>query len=109
MTGTSPTDPVGATPPSRSRGRVKLGSEPIEADRLFRVSREEIGQWQRRGMSGERVGVASDLGDATDLLGHYLERNRIPAVVRRPIPALDGVFLANLSGGRYRSRAGRVR
>ena len=34
----------------------------------------------------------------TDLLVRYLKRDRIPAVVRRPIPALGGVSLVELLG-----------
>ena len=68
-----------------------------EAACLFGVSCEEIGQW-RRGVSRARVGAVSDLADATDLLVRYLEGNRIPAVVRRPIPALDGASLVDLLG-----------
>ncbi len=69
-----------------------------EAARLFRVSREEIGQWRRRGVLREHAGAVSDLSEATDLLVLYLKRNRIPAVVRRSIPALDGASLVDLLG-----------
>ena len=67
-----------------------------EAARLFGVSRQAIGKWLRRGVPAERVGAAADLAAATDLLVHYLKRDRIPAVVRRPIPSLGGVSLMDL-------------
>ena len=67
-----------------------------EAARLFGVSRQAIGTWLRRGVSADRAGAVADLAAATDLLVHYLERDRIPAVVRRPIPALRGVSLMGL-------------
>ena len=35
----------------------------------------------------------SDLAAVTDLLVRYLKRDRVPAVVRRPIRALDNVYL----------------
>lgn len=67
-----------------------------EAARLFGVSRQAVGKWLRQGMPPERTGAASDLAAATDLLVRYLERDRIPAVVRRPIPARDGLSLMDL-------------
>ena len=67
-----------------------------EAARLFGVSRQAVGKWLRYGVPPERAGAVSDLAAATDLLVHYLKRDRIPAVVRRPIPSLGGVSLVNL-------------
>ena len=67
-----------------------------EAARLFGVSRQAIGKWLRRGVPAERARAVADLAAATDLLVHYLKRDRIPAVVRRPIPALRGVSLLGL-------------
>ena len=67
-----------------------------EAARLFGVSRQAIGKWLRRGVPADRAGAVGDLAAATDLLVHYLKRDRIPAVVRRPIPALRGVSLIGL-------------
>ena len=40
--------------------------------------------------------AVAGLAAATDLLVRYLKRERIPAVVRRPIPALGGVSLMHL-------------
>ena len=67
-----------------------------EAARLFGVSRQAVGKWLRRGVPPERAGAASDLAAATDLLVRHLKRDRIPAVVRRPIPSLGGVSLMDL-------------
>ena len=67
-----------------------------ETARLFGVSRQAVGKWLRHGVPPERAGAVSDLAAATDLLVHYLKRDRIPAVVRRPIPSLGGVSLVNL-------------
>ena len=69
-----------------------------EAARLFGVSRQAVGKWRRRGVPPERAGAGADLAAATDLLVRHLKRDRIPAVVRRPIPALDGVSLVELLG-----------
>ena len=67
-----------------------------EAARCFGVSRQAIGKWLRHGAPAARKAVLSDLAAATDLLVHYLKRDRIPAVVRRPIQALDGISLLEL-------------
>ena len=67
-----------------------------EAARLFGVSRQAVGKWLRQGVPPERAGAVSDLAAATDLLVLHLKRDRIPAVVRRPIQALDGVTLMDL-------------
>ena len=74
------------------------GLSQAEAARLFGVSRQAIGKWRRRGVPAERAGAVADLAAATELLVHHLKRDRIPAVVRRPIPALRGVSLVELLG-----------
>ena len=45
--------------------------------------RQAIGKWLRQGAPAERKTVLSDLAAATDLLVHYLKRDRIPAAARR--------------------------
>ena len=72
------------------------GLSQAEAARLFGVSRQAIGKWLNRGIPPDRSGVVSDLAAATDLLVRYLKRDRIPAIVRRPIPALGDTSLVEL-------------
>ncbi len=71
-----------------------------EAARHFGVSRQAIGKWLHHGVPpGRSMAISqaiSDLAAATDLLVRYLKRDRVPAVVRRPIPALDEVSLMGL-------------
>ena len=67
-----------------------------EVARHFGVSRQAVDKWLRHGVPAERARAVSDLAAATDLLVHYLKRDRIPAVVRRPIQSLGGVSLVNL-------------
>lgn len=74
------------------------GLSQAEAARRFGVSRQAIGKWRRRGVPPDRAGAVADLAATTDLLVHHLKRDRIPAVVRRPIPALDGASLVDLLG-----------
>ena len=72
------------------------GLSQAEAARLFGVSRQAIGKWLKRGIPPDRARAVSDLAAATDLLVRYLKRDRIPAVVRRPIPVLGEASLVEL-------------
>lgn len=72
------------------------GLSNAEAGRLFGVSRQAIGKWRERGVPTDRAGAIADLAAATDLLDHYLKRDRIPAVVRRAAPALGGESMLDL-------------
>ena len=74
------------------------GLNQAEAARLLGVSRQAIGKWLHQGIPPERARAISDLAAATDLLVRYLKRDRIPAVVRRPILALEGASLTDLLG-----------
>lgn len=74
------------------------GLSQAEAARLFGVSRQAAGKWLRQGVPPERAVAMADLSAATDLLLRHLKHDRIPAVVRRPIPALDGESLVALWG-----------
>ncbi len=68
-----------------------------DAARLFGVSRQAVAKWMRVGVPPERVAAAADLAAATDVLVHYLRRDRIPAVVRRPSAALGGQSLMQMA------------
>ena len=83
---------------SRSFARTMevWGLSQAEAARLFGVSRQATGKWLRQGIPPERARAISDLAAATDLLVHFLKRDRIPAVVRRPIHALAEASLMDL-------------
>ena len=67
-----------------------------EAARVFGVSRQAVSKWLRQGIPPERATAISDLAAATDLLVLHLKRDRIPAVVRRPIRTLGGITLMDL-------------
>jgi len=69
-----------------------------KAAALFGVSRQAFAKWLQRGVPADHVVAVADLKAATDLLERYLKRDRIPAVVRRPIRRLDGVSLLDLLG-----------
>lgn len=67
-----------------------------QAARVFGVSRQALSKWLDGGAPAERAEAIADLAAATDLLVHYVKRDRIPAVVRRPVAALDERSLMDL-------------
>lgn len=69
-----------------------------KAAALFGVSRQAFAKWLQRGVPAGHAVAVADLKAATALLERYLKRDRIPAVVRRPIRKLDGVSLLDLLG-----------
>lgn len=69
-----------------------------EAARLFGVSRQALSKWLVQGAPAERAEAIADLAAATDLLVRYLKRDRIPAVVRRPVSAANADSLIDLLG-----------
>lgn len=72
------------------------GLSQSETARLLGISRQAVAKWLDRGAPAERLEMVGDLAVATDILVHYLQRDRIPAVVRRPIAARGGVSLLDL-------------
>jgi hypothetical protein len=69
---------------------------------LFGISRQAFMKWLKKGPPAERAEAIAALAAATDLLSHYLKRERIAAVVRRKAPQLSGKSLLELaSAGEY--------
>ncbi len=73
------------------------GLSQADAAAVFGVSRQAVSKWLRGGLPSARLEAVADLAAATDLLLRYLRRDRVPAVVRRPAPALDGRSLLDLA------------
>ena len=71
-----------------------------EAAEIFGVRSRTVKQWLDQGIPSEMEQRLSDIAAATDLLIHYLKRDRIPAVVRRPIDSLGGRSLMTLLSDR---------
>jgi len=82
----------------RALGRILdvWGLNQSDAGRLFGVTRQAVSKWLAGGVPAERSEAIADLAAATDLLVRHLKRDRIPAVVRRPAPALGGKSLVDL-------------
>ena len=81
---------------SLARTLAVWGLSQSEAARMFGVSRQAVSKWIDDGLPVERAEAAADLAAATDLLVHYLKRDRIPAVVRRPIARMRNRSLLDL-------------
>jgi len=58
--------------------------------RMFGVSRQAAARWMAEGPPAGRRDQVVALGQATDLLDRWIKRERIPAVVRRPVSILGG-------------------
>ncbi|QBI19533.1 hypothetical protein ER308_08200 [Egibacter rhizosphaerae] len=79
------------------RVRSVWGLSQAETARVFGVSRQAVSKWLGRGVPSERAEAIADLAAASDLLTRYLQRDRIPAVVRRPAPALSDRSLLQIA------------
>jgi transcriptional regulator with XRE-family HTH domain len=73
------------------------GLSAAEAARVFGVSRQALSKWRKDGVPADRAPVLADLAAATDLLDLRVKRERIPAVVRRSAPGLQGHSLYDLA------------
>ena len=67
-----------------------------ELGELFGVSRQAVTKWLDTGVPSDRAEQVADVQAITDLLERYLKRERIPAVVRRAAPKLEGTSLLEL-------------
>jgi len=79
------------------------GLSNAEAARMFGVSRQAFSKWFENGIPSERAVAVADLDAATSILSGKLKRERIPAVVRRAAPSLEGSSLYEIAReGRHR-------
>lgn len=57
---------------------------------MFGVSRQAATKWLHDGPPAQRRDQVAVLDQCTELLDRWIKRERIPAVVRRPVEVLDG-------------------
>lgn len=57
---------------------------------MFGVSRQAATKWLSDGPPAQRKDQVAVLDQCTDLLDRWIKRERIPAVVRRPVEVLGG-------------------
>lgn len=67
-----------------------------ELGELFGISRQAVTKWLSEGVPAERAEAVADVAAITDALRHYIKQDRVPAVVRRRAPGLDGMSLMEL-------------
>ncbi len=81
-----------------SLGRVLAvwGLSQTDAGGAFGVTRQAVSKWLAAGPPSERAVAIGDLAAATDILVRHLNRDRIPAVVRRPAENLGGRSLLDV-------------
>jgi hypothetical protein len=72
------------------------GLSRTDAGEVFGVTRQAVSKWLAAGAPSDRAVAIADLAAATDILVRHLARDRIPAVVRRPAPNLDGRSLLDV-------------
>lgn len=68
-----------------------------EAADIFGVDRRVVVEWGRSGVPAGHKSALMDLVAATDRLEQRVERDRIPAIVRRPAESLNGYSLLSLA------------
>ncbi len=79
---------LSATPLRRTAKLWDVSTAQI--GRMFGVSRQAAANWITEGPPAGRCDQVAALGQATDLLDRWIKRERIPAVVRRPVEILGG-------------------
>ncbi len=67
-----------------------------EMEDILDVDEGAVDEWQQETIPNSMAQSISELAAATDLLIHHIKRDRIAAVVRRPIRCLDGQSLVAL-------------
>lgn len=67
-----------------------------ELGELFGISRQAVTKWLSEGVPADRAEVVADVAAITDALRHHIKQDRLPAVVRRRAPGLDGMSLIEL-------------
>ncbi|HXH55933.1 hypothetical protein [Iamia sp.] len=86
------------------------GLSDAEAGRVFGVSRQAVSKWRNAGVPGTRRVAMADVIATTDLLTHHLKADRIPAAVRRPAKAFDGLAMVDfITAGRTDELLARTR
>lgn len=63
----------------------------------FGVTRQSVSKWLRSGVPADRAPALADLASATEELKRRIQRERIPAVVRRSAETLGGRSLLKMA------------
>lgn len=79
---------LGAMPLERTQRLWDVSASQLGA--MFGVSRQAITKWLADGPPAQRSDQIAVLADCTELLDRWVKRERIPAIVRRPVAVLGG-------------------
>ena len=76
---------------SRALTRIlhTFGLKKAELGRLFHVSRQSVDEWLRNGVPHSRIADVARVADLANTLGKRFKRERLPQIVRAPMPGLD--------------------
>ncbi|GEM_PF-3419923 len=83
-------DPPRDQAPVLGQIRRILGLSDPELARILGVTRQALEQWRKRGIPAERSADVDRLAAAADWLSEELIAERIPQIVRTPVPGLGG-------------------
>ena len=83
-------DPPSDKAPSLGQIRGILDLSDPELARILGVTRQALEQWRKRGIPAERSADVDRLAAAADWLAEEVIAERIPQIVRTPVPALGG-------------------
>jgi hypothetical protein len=67
-----------------------FGLSETDLGRLFKVSRQAVGQWRDRGVPPERAAQVDRIVELAQFLQRRLVPQRIPEIVRTPAKSLGG-------------------
>ncbi len=70
--------------------RDTFQGSPREIGRLFAITRQALQQWADRGVPPGRLADVGRVADVARRLRRTIKRERIPEIVRRPNPGLNG-------------------
>lgn len=79
---------LGSLPLERTMRLWDISAAQLGA--MFGVSRQAATKWLREGPPAQRRDQVAVLDQCTDLLDRWIKRERIPAVVRRPVDVHGG-------------------
>jgi hypothetical protein len=71
------------------RAMEAFGLSPAEAGSLFHVSRQAVNLWLEKGVPTERIASVERVASLADRLGKTFRPERLPQIVRQPMPGID--------------------
>ncbi len=76
-----------------------------ELGELFGVTRQAVDQWMQRGVPTDRFADVDRVAELADELSRTFRRDRLPSIVRAPLPGLDNASILETILARGTARA----